>query len=471
LREDVEALLDSFVKKDNEQLVLKDGERSTRNLADAIYSLPLLQALATNGRAAYYMVNAIAAASRRSATFLRQEWRSHLGHLVPSIVDEVVFNYIDQNGIRALSLEARRRVAAWVFGSLSRLTMKSVELPRFEGLNPTEAGKALMLLQLNVQLSNGTLTLLEHELYSASVTPALAIVLFNMAGVFTGILAGWRGEEEVAALYAALQAILDRFRTHVEDLEGKNTEIDELVKQFDESLSELYVCRLQTQVQSNKVANVNIPIVPKQSILLNAEKASFADVIAPYQLLQTKHTSIPNASVAVNLEEEMKKCCLLQDYKNDRVMRGLVALWDGFFEGFSLAWAQEDRDPPASPYDFRQLQQSKAYPANLIMTSLPFDGVEYAEILLSGEVSGTGLVLPPLPARLGVTFVLASNAKRLDLVLPGKFTLPITEASLDGTLQVVKDRLNEDQREKWTAFLGTFLEGVTLQFLFTGGVK
>ena len=162
-----------------------------------------------------------------------------------------------------------------------------------------------MLLQLNVQLSNGTLTLLEGELYSASVTPAIAIVLFNMAGVFTGILAGWRGEEEVAALYAALQAILDRFRKHVEDLKGKNTAKDGLVEQFDESLSELYVCRLQKLVQSNKVANVNIPIVPKQSILLNAERASFADVIAPYQLLQTKHTSIPDASVAVDLDEEM----------------------------------------------------------------------------------------------------------------------------------------------------------------------
>jgi hypothetical protein len=420
-------------------------------------------------------VNAIAAASRRSATFLRQKWRSHLSHLVPSIVDEVVYNYIDQNGIRVLSLKARRRVAAWVLGSLSRLTMKSVELPRFEGLSSSEEGKALMLLQLNVQLSNGTLTLLEDEWYSASVTPALAIVLFNMAGVFTGILAGWRGEEEVAALYAALQAILDRFRKHAVDLNGENTAIDDLVKQFDESLSELYVYRLRTQVQSNKVANVNIPIVPRHSILLNAEKASFADVIAPYQLLQTKHTENPSTPVAVDLEEELKKCCLLKDDKNDSVMRGLIALWDGTFEGFRFTWAQDERDeeraPPTSPAGFRQLQLSKAYPANLIMTRQPFDGVEYAEILHGGEVSGTGVVLPPLPARLDVSFVLASNAKRLDLVLPGNFSLPITEASLDEALMIVESKLSGEQLEKWTAFRATFLEGVTLQFLFTGGME
>jgi hypothetical protein len=161
--DDVEALLDSFAKKKKEQLVLKEGESTTRDLANAMYSLPLLEALSTNGRTAYYMVSAIAAASRRSATFCRQEWRAHLRHLVPSIVDETVFGYIASNAIRNMSDKARRRVAAWVLGSLSRLARESAEPPQFEGLDDIETGRAWMLLQRNVQRTNGTLQLMEDE--------------------------------------------------------------------------------------------------------------------------------------------------------------------------------------------------------------------------------------------------------------------------------------------------------------------
>jgi hypothetical protein len=160
----------------------------------------------------------------------------------------------------------------------------------------------------------------------------LTIVLFHMAGVLAGILAGWSGEGEVAVLYAAQQAILTRFRKHVRDLAESKSAKAEPVQQFDSSLAELCVYRLQKQIESNRAANVNIPIVPKQSILLNAEKASFASVIAPYQLLQTKHASAPNEAVAVDLEQELRSCCLLKNCQSDSVIRGLIGLWNGDFE-------------------------------------------------------------------------------------------------------------------------------------------
>jgi hypothetical protein len=292
-----------------------------------------------------------------------------------------------------------------------------------------------------------------------------------MAGVFGNILEGWRGEWEVTALYAAQQAILTRFRRHVGDLAASGRTKQDLLMQFDESLAELHVHRLQKPVESIGVAHVSIPIVPKHSIVLYATKATFADVIALYHLLRTKHALIPNAAVAVavDLEHELRECCLLKGCTNDRVIRWLIALWDGTFEGTLQDNFDEGRPSPTSPTDFRQPQLSNAYPANLIMTRQPFDGVKHAEVVRSGRVKGPRLVLPPLPSRLDVTFVLASNAERLDLVLPGTCTLPVTEASLDGTLQIDEGRLSEDHRKHWGALCGTLLEGVTLQFLFTSG--
>jgi hypothetical protein len=505
-RGDLVMLLKHFNAKpteDADRLSLKEGESTTEALADAICSLPLLDALSTNGRAAYYMVRAIASASRRTASFRRQGWRSHLSFLVPAIVDEVVVEYMQNNGIRTLGEVARPRVAAWVFGSLSRLKKKSLELPVFEGLDVSEAGKALMLLQLNVQKSDGQVYLLDDALYSASVTPALAIVLFSMAGVFTGVLSGWRGEEEVAALYAAHQAIVERFGNHVReihelqsryekearrDLESAGSEARKaaaaasykqdfqvLVDEFDESLRELYVYRIQHPIQSNPMgAAVKIPLVPRTSILLNAEKASFADVVAPYTFIQTKHTSKSESSVKVDLAAEVGKCCLLKSCKADRALRGLVALWDGAFESFlptpNETGGGSSEASERAPKQFWTLQSSKSYPANLIATRQPFDGVAYAEIMRNGKVKNTKMVLPRLPSTLDISFVLSSNAERIDLVLPGKYTIPITAAALDeATLQLDEGTLNETQREKWRAFRGSMRDGVKLQCLFTGG--
>jgi hypothetical protein len=498
----VVTLLNHFHAKptdDAERLSLKPGEESTEALADAIGSLPLLDALSTNGRAAYYMVRAIASASRRTASFHRHGWLSHLSFLVPSIVDEVLVEYMQNNGIRTLGDAARRRVAAWVFGSLARLEKTSLELPMFEGLDITEAGKALMLLELNVQKADGQFCLLEDELYSASVTPALAIVLFHMAGVFTGVLTGWRGEEEIAALHAAHHAIVERFNRHVREIhqlqsryekasrevgrEGSETlataaarykaDFHASVDRFDGSLKEVYVYRLQHQIQSNPMgATVRIPLVPRTSILLNAEKASFADVIAPYRFLQTKHTSKPKSPVTVDLATEIGKCCLLKSCKANRALRGLVALWDGAFESVppkTNETRESSKVSERTPSDFRKLQSSKAYPANLIVSRQPFDGVEYAEILKNGTVKNTKMALPRLPAKLDITFVLSSSAERINLVLPGKFPISITAASLDDALQIDEGKLNEGEREKWRAFLKSIRNGVKLQFLLTGG--
>jgi hypothetical protein len=333
----------------------------------------------------------------------------------------------------------------------------------------------------------------------------VAIVLFNLAGVFTNLVSGWRGEEEVAALYAAKVAILERWSKHeksVREMQGRfvpnrdkmnmaeffaalKAQGDEIVtahegkrltleSEFVDLLEEVSVYRLRSQIQSStsKEAKINIPIVPKHSILVNAERASFADVIAPYKFLRTKHTSAPNKIVGVNLPAELNKCCLLKSSVNDRALRGLLALWDGALSALRVAdneKANEDTyEVQGAKAKRKPVQGSNAFPANLIRWQEVSDGVEYVKITDTDRVEGTNYVLPGRPDTLDVTFVLSTNAERLNLTLAEATSLIISEETLDGDMQVDPEKLpNVAGVAAWTTFEGTLVPGVKVQFLFT----
>jgi hypothetical protein len=51
--------------------------------------------------------------------------------------------------------------------------------------------------------------------------------------------------------------------------------------------------------------------------MMNRDGALFVDVIAPYTLIQVKHTKEDRfETLEINLYEELKKCGLVQDEKN-----------------------------------------------------------------------------------------------------------------------------------------------------------
>jgi hypothetical protein len=245
-----------------------------------------------------------------------------------------------------------------------------------------------------------------------------------------------------------------------------------LESDFVDLLEEVSVYRLRSQIQSSKEAKINIPIVPKHSILVNAERASFADVIGSYKLLQTKHTSTPNKLVGVNLLAELNKCCLLKSSVNDRALRGLLALWDGTLSALRVAKdekSNEDKDEGEGAKAKRQpVQGSNAFPANLIRWQEVSDGVEYVTITDNGQVEGTNYVLPGRPDTLDVTFVLSTNAEWLNLTLAEATSLIISEETLDGDMQVDPEKLPiVDDAAAWTSFESALVPGVKLQFLFT----
>jgi hypothetical protein len=150
------------------------------------------------------------------------------------------------------------------------------------------------------------MSLVPGESFSATVTPALAPVLFDLIGARSGILFGWKGAEEVATLYTSRQRVLQVWRHHAQRLnkvqkrfvpdrdlltleqfevaladkgekavEDYNRQWNKPETWFGTLLSVFRVYCLSSPIKSPEKSHVLIPVVPKRSILLNAARASF----------------------------------------------------------------------------------------------------------------------------------------------------------------------------------------------------
>jgi hypothetical protein len=334
-------------------------------------------------------------------------------------------------------------------------------------------------------------------------------------------LTGWRGEEEVAALYAAHEAIVKRWNHHYAAFNRlKNAKltagaykdkVENLSAQLTERLRELRVVRLRRQLQSPEDAAAFVPKLDKEAIMVNADWASFADVIAHRKLFKVVHTSSSEAELEVEAAVEMGECGLLKGSKDDRALLGLLALWDGRLDrpppGDAAAGAELAPEP--APVAASHLQGSQAFPGNLIRSRHPHDGLAYWEIDSDGNVAGRPDVSLDRPEEVDVAFVVCTNAKALKLRLtpkllkapskpkPGKaiaqpppggtvaekdetqpvertlagpIFVSIREDSLDGDMQVSAGALKDDEeRKSWAEFAEEWREGVKVQFLFTRG--
>jgi hypothetical protein len=530
--------LEAVIKYRN--LTLGVGE-SERTVANAVFCQPALAALSSNARSASFLVDCIEDTCRMA----RISWNDHISHIAPDLISRVVSMYSRENGIEGLDKPAgamqKLRVAAWLFGALSLLEMDSAQLPELDGLNLKERAVALSLLQFNVELRNQRIAVSRDERYCVSVTPAIAVILYSLVGISTNVLVGWKGLEDTAALYAVRQLILDEWAKHVElritplqegfwQSRRGATEEDRIVRREDVSLEEfehllwregtlgkyemqrmteekklgralekLLLLRLRNQVlgQPQKGDVVDVPMVSDTTVLLNGDKSSFADVIAPYRLIQAKSSS--EGTVAVNMTSELEKCCLLRETDDRRALRGLLAVWQGWFTPTPAAGAAAPTEPDAEPIPEHFLEKetlagfpgAPAYPENLVdvVRRPPLDPVRaYMRIDSSGRVmlpaSMSCRLLPSLPSpERPIEFTLFTNAdearvsfavvkprRRSDGVAAAADdddrTIVVTRESLDGNLQVRNGAAVGDS--EWDAFLAQrVLSGVTVKFVFT----
>lgn len=161
-----------------------------------------------------------------SSKYARASWATYLDALAPAVVIRVVHSYIDTNGNFDLDLDQRRVVAASVFHAL-QTTKDETErggcsLPQFSHLDSKEKTVAIALITYKAErtVADGNVELIKGTKYAITVTPAIAIVLFSIAGLRVNLEKNWRAEEEVAALYAVQKSMLEAYRNHTES-EGK----------------------------------------------------------------------------------------------------------------------------------------------------------------------------------------------------------------------------------------------------------
>lgn len=451
-----------ILKNYRDSLNLVEGEETTQTVAEAIFANPKLGALASNARLAYFLVLAIA---RYSQYYTRFSWRSLLDELTDGLVMAVVHDYIASNAICRLSRKERRHVAASIFWALHKLMPPDTQPINLEGLTGKEIPIAESLLQFNCELVNEKLQLVDDEVFAYTVTPAIAIVLYAMLGVHTTPNPGWKLEEEAAALFAIQQWAIRCMEKYVSD--GHRDELDR-------SLEQIRLLSLTEQVKSENASSnskIFVPMVGTGAVLLNADRSPFADVIAPYMLIQARQDiSSPTMTKTVKLYEEMEKCSLLKTSDRDtRVLRGLVEMWRGNLEPKPFQQPKESIRQQQQQRTCHNPQTSQAFPANLLCLGTYVDPVEYA--VIKGDFIHIGGVQRPLPPLDGtkITFMISrTNVEKINLKLSSTTSIAITANQLDNDLMINEQQLSPSDQQEWRRFMQEQVrEGVVVQFLLT----
>jgi hypothetical protein len=492
------------IVKDTRNLIPEDRNE----FANAIFSQPTLNALTTNARSAGFVVDTVAELSQGTNEAIA--WRFRINEWASAIVSRVVSRYKRSNGIAKLLFENRAVVAAWLFYILGETKRDIRELPGFYGLPLPLANVAKSLLFVNLEVvkideENCLYIWANQERFAVTVSPALGVVIYSLAGVEAGITAGWESQEFSTILYAVRQWVLIQFRDHHKkvidpllklwrrktkckedkDVERslrpkqKSTYTDQLESAADElaaALGKLRVVRLGTQIQALPGYDILIPKVSSSHILQNAGRSSFADVMARYFLGQSKHLTFKKHGTnedykEIDMIKEMKKCGLLKSSEPRQVALLLAweVVWRGDFDD-AMPGFQDAPDESTDTVLMSKLQDSKAFPENCFDTPVS-DGVQYLPVT---EVNGKwgivdGLKRIKLPNDLSqeVDFVISTNARQARLSVGPRRNIHISAESLnaDGTLRLPLE--DSTDNSLWSNFLSTVRSKVKIKFVFT----
>lgn len=128
--------------------------------------------------------------------------------------------------------------------------------------------------------------------YAVSVTPAITIVLAALLGSTASLQTSWSGFETIVALDELFKLVR----------EGTGDEMPPFqILQLDNP----YDARTGSRT-------LEVPEMTRSMVLINGSKAAYADVIAPFRLLQAKHCKSRNSPAKLYLEEELRKMGVLK---------------------------------------------------------------------------------------------------------------------------------------------------------------
>jgi len=210
-----------------------------------------------------------------------------------------------------------------------------------------------------------------------SVSPAIAIVMANLLNTEAELLWDWQGFETTVML-SELKRVVANYN-------------DIPIHPPDRPVLEL-LSRLPAQ---NNASTCLIPVVSRYNVVLNAPQAPYADVIAPYRLVQAKFSKkFSKSKVVLDLEEELDKMGLLKNTVNCSLQQDITSRLYEMWEGLVVA-------PPPSlsiPFEMKATpDRFECYPFNTLTTP---QSVEQPAVLFYN-------------ATLGRIVVTKSEAKRL----------------------------------------------------------
>lgn len=250
----------------------------------------VLLALLTNARCAFFLLDAL-------TTF----WMLHdieVENFVTVVVSKVVQRYTASNELGSLSgLDDKWAVARSVFRALDCATKQRGEViyVHFEDL-PSDRLRfiASTLLDYHIENSKGNLVLTPGSRFAVSMTPALAIVVANLLSSDANMYWDWRGFEFVV--------VLGELKWMVANLTEMPSDVNRTL------------LVLKSPIPFGNVdLNFTVPLISKYTVVLNGPVAPYADVIAPYRLVQVRFSRYPGQSQDLDLNEEMRKFGLTDD--------------------------------------------------------------------------------------------------------------------------------------------------------------
>jgi hypothetical protein len=204
----------------------------------------------------------------------------------------------------------RRQVVRAVLRVLEASKFNCVSLPDFDnGLTPDVKRKAQSLVDIHVLKEGDAIELQKGHHYNVSVTPAITIVLAALLGTTAFMQTSWSGFETVVAL----------------------NELFKLVREAkDDRLNEFRILQLDKPYDARKSSkNFEVPEMTSSMVLINGSRASYADVIAPFRLIQAKHSEGDTPATLFIGDELMKMGLLSSSSVRDKVFAaGQYSIWE-----------------------------------------------------------------------------------------------------------------------------------------------
>jgi hypothetical protein len=402
--------------------LLNEMKRSDEEkIKGIVMCYPILQSLTTNARCAYFLADSMPDLTARSP----YQWSVY----VDSSVVNVAQRYVASNALSHVKDRDKEKftVAQEVFKALDEaMSHPNVALfPSFDHIkDATYRSVTQSLLDIYVENINGKAELVGKRKYSVSVTPAVAVVLVELLCGKSNIRWNQHGLETAAAL--------GEWKRMITEME---------VSDFSSECGVTYM-RSSVPVCDATSVRFTLPLVGISTVLVNVPAAPYADVMAPYRLVQTRVSVNTQEDLQLDFAAELGQLGLTKDpsYRLEQAVTSvLYTMWPTLrpevrynYIGVTAGWDREQKeDARFEHYPIQALRPGYTEPpetASFVLDEerlyvLPDDNDGEATPLITKKPIK---ILEEFVDGRPVTAVFVTNAKRF--VLEKKKKMPVAEA-------------------------------------------